>query len=140
MRPIQQGNRRRLPANRSRQKRPESTVLGRDSEASRRVWRGLAGCDEAVRRACRVEWKLVRINLAPPLCLERFPPSVGHILFSEGTNSNTHSDMSQLYAANRNRSGHSDEILEEVRSQKIDIIQGWLFDDQPLAGGPARRS
>jgi hypothetical protein len=47
--------------------------------------------------------------------------------------------MSQLYAANpKQDSAIYDEILEEVRSQKVDIIQSWLLGDPPLAGGAGK--
>jgi len=49
-------------------------------------------------------------------------------------------DFSLLYAANRQQElAIYDEILEEVRSQKVSIIQGWLADDRPLSGGAGKK-
>ena len=49
-------------------------------------------------------------------------------------------DFSLLYAANRQQElAIYDEILEEVRAQKVDIIQGWLADDRPLSGGAGKK-
>ena len=49
-------------------------------------------------------------------------------------------DFSLLYAANRQQElALYDEILEEVRAQKVDIIQEWLDGDQPLTGGAGKK-
>jgi len=61
---------------------------------------------------------------------------LGNLLFLKEQFKHSSIDMSQLYAANPNQdSALYEEIFEEIQSQKIDIIDSWLSDDQPLAGG-----
>jgi site-specific recombinase XerD len=65
---------------------------------------------------------------------------LGNLLFLKEQFKHSSLDMSQLYAANPMQDAAIyDEILEELRSQKLDIIQGWLFDGQPLAGGAGKK-
>lgn len=60
----------------------------------------------------------------------------GNLLFLKEQFKHSSINMSQLYAANPNQdSALYDEIFEEIQSQKIDIIESWLTDKQPLAGG-----
>jgi integrase len=87
-----------------------------------------------------VEWKLAPHQLRRLYAWTFVRHRLGNILFLKEQFKHSTLDMSQLYAANPQQDAALyDEILEEVRSQKIDIIQGWLFDDQPLAGGAGKR-
>ncbi|NIA54760.1 phage integrase family protein [Massilia sp. TW-1] len=61
---------------------------------------------------------------------------LGNLLFLKEQFKHSSLDMSQLYASNPNQdSPLYDEIFEEIQSQKVDIIESWLSDEQPLAGG-----
>ena len=65
---------------------------------------------------------------------------MGNLLFLKEQFKHSSLDMSQLYAANPQQdSALYDELLEEVRSQKVDIIESWLFEGQALAGGAGKK-
>lgn len=61
---------------------------------------------------------------------------LGNLLFLKEQFKHSSIDMSQLYAANPNQdSALYEEIFDEIQSQKVDIIDSWLSDKEPLAGG-----
>lgn len=87
-----------------------------------------------------VDWKLAPHQMRRLYAWTFVRHRLGNLLFVKEQFKHSTIDMSQLYAANPMQdAGIYDEILEEIRSQKVDIIKNWLFDDQPLAGGAGKK-
>lgn len=63
---------------------------------------------------------------------------LGNMLFLKEQFKHNSLSMTQLYCANSFQDiGLYDEIFDETRQQKVQIIQGWM--DEPLAGGAGKR-
>lgn len=87
-----------------------------------------------------VDWQLAPHQMRRLYAWTFVRHRLGNLLFLKEQFQHSTIDMSQLYAANPLQdSAIYDEILEELHSQKVDIIQSWLNDDQPLAGGAGKK-
>ena len=87
-----------------------------------------------------VDWALAPHQLRRLYAWTFVRHRLGNLLFIKEQFKHATLDMSALYAANpRQDSALYDEILDELRSQKVDIIQSWLFEDGPLAGGAGKK-
>lgn len=87
-----------------------------------------------------VDWNLLPHQMRRLYAWTFVHHRLGNLLFLKEQFKHATIDMSQLYAANPMQDAAIyDEILKEIRSQKVDIIQNWLFDDQPLAGGAGKK-
>jgi site-specific recombinase XerD len=65
---------------------------------------------------------------------------LGNLLFLKEQFKHSTLDMTQLYTANPLQDAALyDEILEELRNQKVEVVQGWLHDDELLAGGAGKK-
>ena len=65
---------------------------------------------------------------------------LGNLLFLKEQFKHSSLSMTQLYAANPNQdTALYDSLLDELRGQKVEIVQSWLYDDQPLSGGAGKK-
>lgn len=86
------------------------------------------------------DWKLAPHQMRRLYAWTFVRHRLGNMLFLKEQLKHSSLDMTILYAANPLQDAALyDEILEELRSQKNNIIQGWLFDDQPLTGGGGKK-
>ena len=104
---------------------------------SRAAW-GMAMKQFATRAS--VAWNLTPHQMRRLYAWTFVRHRLGNLLFLREQFKHSSLDMSQLYAANPQQDAALyDEILDELRSQKVDIVQSWLFEDRPLAGGAGKK-
>lgn len=87
-----------------------------------------------------VEWDLAPHQMRRLYAYTFVRHRLGGLLFLKEQFKHSSINMSQLYAANpRQDPALYDEILEEVRLQKIDAVAAWLHGDELLAGGAGKK-
>lgn len=87
-----------------------------------------------------VEWKLAPHQLRRTYAWTFVRHRLGNLLFLKEQFKHSSIEMTQLYAANPQQDGAIyDEILDEVLACKVDIVQNWLHEDQPLSGGAGKK-
>lgn len=91
-------------------------------------------------RAACVDWDLAPHQLRRLYAWTFVRHRLGNMLFVKEQFKHCSLDMTQLYTANPSQDeGLYDERLEELRSQKEDVIQQWLQRNEPLAGGAGKK-
>jgi site-specific recombinase XerD len=87
-----------------------------------------------------VEWKLRPHQLRRAYAWTFVRHRLGNLLFLKEQFKHSSLSMTQLYAAN----GQQDEALyedlfNEISAQKVELVDGWLTSDSPLAGKAGQR-
>jgi integrase len=90
--------------------------------------------------AAGIEWQLAPHQLRRTYAWMFVRHRLGNMLFLKEQFKHSSVLMTQLYAANPRQDGTLyDELRDEMRSLKVDLIQHWLSDDVKLSGGAGRR-
>ncbi|WP_436209335.1 tyrosine-type recombinase/integrase [Caballeronia sp. LjRoot31] len=117
--------------------------LGRGShDDSVRAISGVAcrGCMRVFARSAGIDWALAPHQLRRVYAWTFVRHRLGNLLFLKEQFKHSSIEMTQLYAANPMQDETLyDELLEEIDTHKVELIQGWMSEDVPLSGGGGRR-
>jgi len=87
-----------------------------------------------------VDWALAPHQLRRLYAKTFVSHRLGTLLFLKEQFKHSSLSMTQLYAANPSQDTELyDMILDELHRQKVEIMQGWIEKDEPLAGGAGRK-
>jgi integrase len=101
---------------------------------------GWVGALKQFAKDAGVEWYLAPHQMRRLYAYTFVRHRLGGLLFLKEQFKHSSLNMSQLYAANpKQDAALYDEILEEVRLQKIDAVAAWLHGDELLAGGAGKK-